>query len=58
MRYVWAPLARKSGVKEEREVVRFAEQGWALAYYSVSWSVGLVSWIRHSNLLRMSVTDG
>lgn len=42
MRWVWSPLARRSGVKEEREVIRFAEQGWALAVYSVSWSTGLV----------------
>lgn len=54
MRYIWSPLARKTGVKEEREVVRFAEQGWGLSIYLVSWSLGLVS---HS-LLRHTLEVG
>lgn len=32
MRWVLEPLARWSGIKEKRNVVRFAEQGYALCY--------------------------
>lgn len=42
MRYVWAPMARALGAKDERSVERFAEQGWLVAYYACSWAAGLV----------------
>lgn len=29
--------------KLHRKVLRFAEQGWSVIYYTVTWSVGLVS---------------
>lgn len=32
MRWFWAPLARRCGVKEGKAVVRFSEQGWSLLY--------------------------
>ncbi|SCZ95951.1 BZ3500_MvSof-1268-A1-R1_Chr8-1g09905 [Microbotryum saponariae] len=41
MRWVLAPFARRSGIKEERNVVRFAEQGWSVFYYVIFWSLGL-----------------
>lgn len=43
MRWLWEPLARKLNLKEGKTKVRFAEQGWNLLYYSVFWSLGLVS---------------
>lgn len=36
MRWVFRPLARWSGIRSSRAVVRFAEQGWSLVYYSAS----------------------
>ncbi|SGY40242.1 BQ5605_C003g02340 [Microbotryum silenes-dioicae] len=41
MRWVLAPFARRRGIKEERNVVRFAEQGWSVFYYVIFWSLGL-----------------
>ncbi|KWU41730.1 longevity assurance proteins LAG1/LAC1, partial [Rhodotorula sp. JG-1b] len=41
MRWVFRPLARWSGIRSSRAVVRFAEQGWLLVYYTLSWSIGL-----------------
>ncbi|GAA5978743.1 hypothetical protein JCM10908_004465 [Rhodotorula pacifica] len=41
MRWVFRPLARWSGIRSSRAVVRFAEQGWSLVYYTLSWSIGL-----------------
>jgi acyl-CoA-dependent ceramide synthase len=46
MRWIWEPLARWAGVKEKRSVVRFAEQGWNLLYYSVFLTLGVVSAVR------------
>jgi acyl-CoA-dependent ceramide synthase len=43
MRYFWSPLARCCGIKRESQVVRFAEQGWSLAYWGVFWALGFVS---------------
>jgi very-long-chain ceramide synthase len=36
--------------KVERSVMRFAEQGWSVVYYTFSWSYGLVSAARPSNV--------
>lgn len=36
MRFVFYPLARWFGIRSSRAVVRFAEQGWLLLYYSAS----------------------
>ncbi|POY74314.1 hypothetical protein BMF94_2508 [Rhodotorula taiwanensis] len=41
MRWGLRPLARWSGIRSSRAVVRFAEQGWLLVYYSFSWSIGI-----------------
>lgn len=43
MDYVLMPLAEKGGVKSERDRTRFAEQAWLLIYYSVFWTLGMVS---------------
>ena len=45
MDYVLRPLARKGGVKNARDETRFAEQAWLMIYYSVFWTLGMVSWI-------------
>lgn len=43
MEYVLAPLAKRWGISKKKDVTRFAEQAWLLCYYSVFWSIGLVS---------------
>lgn len=43
MRWLWKPLARVAGIRDKRSVVRFAEQGWNLLYYTVFWTLGVVS---------------
>lgn len=43
IRWVWEPLAGRFGITSKRAVARFAEQGWALLYFSVFWSIGMVS---------------
>jgi acyl-CoA-dependent ceramide synthase len=45
MRWLWSPLARWSGIRRESQVGRFAEQGWSVAYYTVFWSLGFVSYM-------------
>lgn len=40
----------------ERSVMRFAEQGWSVVYYTFSWSYGLVSTRPPSNV-RPRITD-
>jgi very-long-chain ceramide synthase len=40
--YILMPLAKKGGVKTERDCTRFAEQAWLLVYYSVFWTLGMV----------------
>ena len=52
MDYLLMPLARKAGVKKARDQTRFCEQAWLLVYYSVFWSVGMVS--RCSNFMTMT----
>jgi len=36
MRWIFEPIARRSGIKSRRALVRFAEQGWSLTYYGPS----------------------
>jgi acyl-CoA-dependent ceramide synthase len=43
MDYILMPIAKKGGVKKERDQTRFAEQAWLLVYYSVFWTLGVVS---------------
>jgi acyl-CoA-dependent ceramide synthase len=43
MDYILMPMALRGGVKTERDRTRFAEQAWLLIYYSVFWSIGMVS---------------
>ncbi|GAA96775.1 hypothetical protein E5Q_03446 [Mixia osmundae IAM 14324] len=40
MRYFWYPLGRAWGIKKQGDIMRFAEQGWSLAYYTVFWLMG------------------
>lgn len=44
MEYLLAPLAKSKGLNKKKMVTRFAEQGWMILYYSVMWSIGMVSW--------------
>lgn len=43
MEYVLAPFARMQGVTKKKDQVRFTEQAWLLVYYSVFWTMGVVS---------------
>jgi len=43
MHYLLMPIAKRGGVKTERDQTRFAEQAWLLVYYSVFWTLGMVS---------------
>jgi len=41
MDYILMPLAKKGGVKTERDQTRFSEQAWLLVYCSVFWTLGM-----------------
>jgi acyl-CoA-dependent ceramide synthase len=43
MDYVLLPFAKRGGVKTKRNKIRFSEQAWLLVYYSVFWTLGMVS---------------
>lgn len=43
MEYVFIPFARWWGIESTKSRLRFAEQGWMFVYYSVFWSMGMVS---------------
>jgi acyl-CoA-dependent ceramide synthase len=45
MDYVLIPLAKRGGVKTERDQTRFTEQAWLLIYYSVFWPLGMVGFL-------------
>jgi len=40
MRFVFSPLAHAAGIHSYKAIQRFKEQGWSLAYYSISWLFG------------------
>lgn len=40
MRFVFSPLAHAAGIHSYKAIQRFKEQGWSLAYYSISWIFG------------------
>lgn len=42
MDYILTPLAKKGGVKSQRDLTRFSEQAWLLTYYAVFWPLGVV----------------
>jgi hypothetical protein len=43
MDYILIPFAKSHNVRTERNQTRFAEQAWLLIYYSVFWTLGMVS---------------
>jgi len=43
MDYICVPLAEFAGITKQRTKVRFAEQAWLLFYYSIFWTLGMVS---------------
>jgi acyl-CoA-dependent ceramide synthase len=43
MRYVFTPFAKAYGADTPAKQQRFAEQGWSFTYYSIFWSLGMVS---------------
>jgi acyl-CoA-dependent ceramide synthase len=42
MDYFFIPFASANGILSRKGRIRFAEQGWMVAYYSISFGVGLV----------------
>lgn len=44
-------LKRVAAKKKEHNSVRFAEQAWTMAYCSVFWTIGMVSWQRENEEL-------
>ncbi|KAK2022910.1 TLC domain-containing protein [Colletotrichum zoysiae] len=40
MQHVLGPLGRHWGIRKNKDVARFSEQGWMLVYYSVIWPLG------------------
>jgi len=43
MEYIFAPFAKSQGVAKRKDITRFSEQAWLLLYYSVFWTLGIVS---------------
>lgn len=43
MEYLLGPLAKHWGVVKKKELTRFSEQAWLLCYYSIFWTLGVVS---------------
>lgn len=41
--YLLEPLAKHWGVVKKKELTRFSEQAWLLCYYSIFWTLGVVS---------------
>ncbi|KAH6718484.1 TLC domain-containing protein [Leptodontidium sp. MPI-SDFR-AT-0119] len=41
MEYILTPLAKKGGVKTQRDQTRFAEQAWLWIYATSAWTLGL-----------------
>ncbi|KAK8091110.1 hypothetical protein PG994_000615 [Apiospora phragmitis] len=41
MQHVLVPLGWSWGASTKKDVTRFAEQGWVLAYYSAAWPLGM-----------------
>ena len=42
MRFALDPLARALRIRDAKDRLRFGEQGWSVAYYTVFWSLGFV----------------
>jgi very-long-chain ceramide synthase len=42
MDYLLKPFAVWGGIKTNKGRIRFAEQGWILICYSISWTIGMV----------------
>jgi len=42
MDYVLTPLAKKGGIKKQKDQVRFCEQAWLFIYALLFWSFGMV----------------
>lgn len=53
MDYILMPLAKKGGVKTERDRTRFAEQAWLVIYCSVFWTLGMYILINSDYWLNM-----
>jgi very-long-chain ceramide synthase len=43
MEFILAPLGKWCGLRKRKELTRFSEQAWLLTYYSVFWTLGMVS---------------
>ncbi|KAK6218535.1 TLC domain-containing protein [Colletotrichum tabaci] len=53
MRHVLAPLGRHLGISKTKDITRFSEQGWMLAYYSVLWPLGMYLYCKSPYYLDM-----
>ncbi|WQF90004.1 Putative TRAM1-like protein [Colletotrichum destructivum] len=53
MRHVLAPLGRHLGISKTKDITRFSEQGWMLAYYSVFWPLGMYLYCKSPYYLDM-----
>jgi acyl-CoA-dependent ceramide synthase len=51
MDYILIPFAKRNNVRTNRNQTRFAEQAWLLIYYSVFWTLGVVSLIPEAQCL-------
>lgn len=54
MRYVFAPLGRVTGVSNGKDLIRFAEQGWNVVYYTCGWTAGFYI-MQHSDYRNLNV---
>lgn len=41
MQHILAPLGKYCGISKKKDVTRFSEQGWMLAYYIMFWPFGM-----------------
>ncbi|KDN62443.1 putative TLC domain-containing protein [Colletotrichum sublineola] len=53
MEHVLAPLGRHWGISKKKDITRFSEQGWMLAYYSVLWPLGMYLYCNSSYFLSL-----
>ncbi|KAK3328653.1 TLC domain-containing protein [Cercophora scortea] len=53
MEYILAPLGKLWGIAKRKDVTRFSEQGWLLAYYYVFWPLGMYLYYKSPYFLNM-----
>ncbi|KAK7957087.1 Sphingosine N-acyltransferase-like protein [Apiospora aurea] len=53
MQHVLVPLGWRWGASTKKDVTRFAEQGWVLAYYSAAWPLGMYLYYKSPYFLNL-----